>query len=338
MVDRRGVKSRAATERSWKVALLERCKERVTAQREELLHRLRSGVGTAELLSSLVDTEMFDDTGGRSGALSQQRPRKTSRDRGNLFHTDDSNCQHGNNSEDDDLTADERIDLLLYLERMLYGIGEEGSESLNTCAANMDYGGESSADAAAALYQQLEDADARHLAALIEDASLAPPLTSFDDAAAMLDDDDGSRGSSGRNGDYRVEDPTLANSRSAVVTLPRNIASLPLPLTAAADARLTDILCPTCAAGRLAAIGPLLRCRGGGPGKAPPCGLALDTSAGFDVDALQQRLGEAHAAHAARGCGAALAFSVRQWPIAGSKGPAALFASCAACGELGLVA
>lgn len=114
---RRSLKARPELS-PWKQQLLEKCEKRLHNKRDELAQRIRSRITSpTQLLHDIMEEELQEN--GEEFRI---------KSRG--LDTSISNWSHKEGEEeDDDLTPEERVELLLYLEETLYNSLNEDGET-----------------------------------------------------------------------------------------------------------------------------------------------------------------------------------------------------------------
>lgn len=319
---RRDVKARPAGLSGWKAHFLQQCEDRVKARRHELIDSLRKRSATAaDLMTDLVADEQARRLDASPGGSPLVLRRAGASD---------------DDGDDADLTPEERLELLLYLQATLYSEADE--------------------DEARALLASLEAAEQEEVAARVDwaeggagggDSALHPA-----EVFALLSPAAGGVGAQAAAAFGGVFPPGCFQtppgaggrhlSRMGGGGVGAGAAAAPPGGGAAAAAAAmldddsgaacppppptllqSDVLCPLCRKRCLFVLETVVGCR---------CGLRLNTAHGLTIAHLQSSLAETYATHRAGGCAEEPVYEVRDY-----FGIDALWMLCASCEDLQVV-
>ena len=322
---RRNVKARPTGLSGWKAQFLQNCEERVKLHRGELIDSLRKRSATAnDLVTDLVAIEQARARDGSQGGS----PFKLHRSDGD--------------EDDDDLTADERLELLLYLQATLYSSADEDDarallESLESAereevASCIEWaegycGGEEGTLQPAEVMALLSPAAGRTRVCAIASASDASPGSRIGTLTTMHGPPD----MDADTGDAMAGPPShWHGARAGALQLGADAAAAMLddhgpvsPPPPHLELLQSEVLCPLCRKRFLFVLETVLGCR---------CGLRLNTANGLTISHLQASLAESYAAHRAGGCPAEPVYEVRDY-----FGIDALWMLCERCEDLQVV-
>jgi hypothetical protein len=337
---RRSVKARPIGLSPWKQIFLRRCEERVKEKRTELLDSLRHRASTAaELMTDLVADEHArcrdENSGTASDAASGGRRSGTSED-----DADDG---------DRDLTEDERLELLLYLQAKLYCDAADDDEAQEWLAsvheweraeveALVDWSGEGDAGAPEATLTAanpfLTPAVSRRsrspycgppscVTGRLAGGAASAPVSRFPrelsaGAPATLS------GVAAAAACMLDEEDINVSSPAATAAIACNAGTSSAQCASPNLERLqqSDVLCPVCRRKCLFSFETAIGCR---------CGFRMNTAGGMTIDHLQRSLAETYATHRS-GCSAEPVFQLRDY-----FGVDALWMVCQACDDLQVV-
>jgi hypothetical protein len=349
---RRSVKSRPISVSPWKQELFRRCEERVKERREDILDSLRHKTSTtADLMADLVAVEhakCLDENFAHIGGRSLSTPGRA-RDLRNFDRVEEED------EDDSDLTEDERLELLLYLQEALCVDVAEGDEAQECLASVHEW--ERAEIAALVDWADVPDNEDTDVAAVTSECS--NPFETPHVSRSRLLDTARSGGSAGR--DYPGAGPApsrnvtgkthispaihgserICGSSSSSSSVPERLVFGSEAVAVAASmldddcphiphreppARVlshSEVLCPVCRRRCLFTVSTAIGCR---------CGFRMNTANGLTIEHLHQSLAASYAAHRAGGCTAEPVYRLQDY-----FGVDAVWMSCEACEDLQVV-
>lgn len=291
---RRNIKARPVGLSAWKQQFLQQCEERVKQRRHELIDSIRKRSMTAsDLMHDLVAIEEARARDGSPGGSPFTLRRVAEGGK-----TDEEN------DDDGDLTAEERVEFLLYLQATLYKQADEEE---------------------ACELMRLEAEERAEVAARVEwadggggdETSLRP-----DEVAELLSPE--GRRSPALSCTTPTKLPHAPGAYAAAAMIDDGAAAAASPvLPSSLHVEHSDVLCPLCRKRCLFVVEQVVVCR---------CGLRLNTANGLTLSHLQRSLAETYAAHRRGGCSAEPLYEVRDY-----FGIDALWMLCAHCDDLQVV-